>query len=925
MKRLLLLWLVLAVAPGICLSTTAGDDAKGPRSAGVNRIQPWSKNPRYWQYKDRPVLLLGGSKDDNLFEIPDLKEHLDEIRSAGGNYIRNTMSDRKDKGFEVYPFKQRPDGKYDLDQWNDEYWQRFENMLRWTAERDIIVQIEVWDRFDYSRNNWEPHPYNPKNNINYTYEQSGFAEHYPDHPGANRQPFFFTTPKQRNNTVVLKYQQRFVDKMLSHSLRYDHVLYCMDNETSAQEAWGVYWADYIRHRGAEAGKKVCVTEMWDAWDLKADEHKRTLDHPERYDFADVSQNNQKKGQEHWDNFQWVHQRIAGQPRPLNTVKTYGADGGPFGNNRDGLERWWRHVIGGAASARFHRPDSGIGLSEPAVAAIKAARKLESLVKLWDVEPANHLLSNRENNEAYLAARLGEAYVLYFTDGGSLELDLKEAPGRFQVRWIDIATGEWSKRETLDGGGVVTVAAPGKGHWVAAVVKAQSVAATSKLQGPLRRHPTNLRYFTDGSGRAIYLTGSHTWANLVDIGPSDPPPRFDFDAYLDWMKRLNHNFIRMWTWEPVTWNTKANQENKLHTAAPQPWARTAPGKALDGKPKFNLENFNPAYFDRLRNRVQAAHDRGIYVSIMLFEGWAMQFSAGAWQGHPFNPENNINGIDGDTNKDDNGLEIYTLANKAVTSLQEAYVRKVIDTVNDLDNVLYEISNENHPPSTQWQYHIIRYIKNYEKSKPNQHPVGMTFQYRGGKNQTLFESPADWISPNPESGYRDDPPATDGRKVVLNDTDHLWGIGGNQAWVWKSFTRGYNPLFMDPYDGEVLGQRLDPRWDPIRKSLGYTLTYANRMNLAAMQPRNELASTNYCLANPGVEYLVYNPAADTPSITVTLAAGTYDYVCFNPNSGKVESTGTIKAGDGTRQTVQSPFKGDAVLYLVGSADKKSRGDR
>ena len=136
------------------------------------------------------------------------------------------------------------------------------------------------------------------------------------------------------------------------------------------------------------------------------EHKRTLDHPERYDFCDVSQNNQKKGQEHWDNFQWVRKHIAGQPRPLNTVKTYGADGGRYGNNRDGLERWWRHVIGGAAAARFHRPDSGLGLSAPAANSIRAARKLESLIKLWDVEPANQLLSERANNEAYLAARPG---------------------------------------------------------------------------------------------------------------------------------------------------------------------------------------------------------------------------------------------------------------------------------------------------------------------------------------------------------------------------------------------------------------------------------------------------------------------------------------------------------------------------------------
>lgn len=432
-------------------------------------------------------------------------------------------------------------------------------------------------------------------------------------------------------------------------------------------------------------------------------------------------------------------------------------------------------------------------------------------------------------------------------------------------------------------------------------------------GPLRVHPTNPRYFTDGSGKAIYLTGSHTWANLVDIGPSDPPPRFDFDACLGWMHRLNHNFIRMWTWEPVTWNTKANRENKLHTAAPQPWARTGPGKALDGKPKFNLKKFNSTYFKRLRQRVAAARKRGIYVSIMLFEGWAMQFSQGAWEGHPFHPKNNVNGIDGDVNKDGKGLEVHTLGNKAVTALQEAYVRKVIDTVNDLDNVLYEISNENHPPSTKWQYYMIRYIKRYEKTKPKRHPVGMTFQYRGGKNQTLFESPADWISPNPEGGYRDNPPAADGRKVVLNDTDHLWGIGGNQAWVWKSFTRGYNPLFMDPYDGQVLGQRFDPRWDPIRRSLGYTLTYANKMNLASMVPHNDLASTKYCLANPGIEYLIYNPAPDEPSFTLKLAAGTYDYEWFNPSSGKTASTGTVK-GRNSEQTVETPFRGDAVLYLA-----------
>ena len=41
------------------------------------------------------------------------------------------------------------------------------------------------------------------------------------------------------------------------------------------------------------------------------------------------------------------------------------------------------------------------------------------------------------------------------------------------------------------------------------------------RGPLRVCEANPRYFTDGSGRAIYLTGSHTWNNLQDMGPTDP--------------------------------------------------------------------------------------------------------------------------------------------------------------------------------------------------------------------------------------------------------------------------------------------------------------------------------------------------------------------------------------------------------------------
>jgi len=461
----------------------------------------------------------------------------------------------------------------------------------------------------------------------------------------------------------------------------------------------------------------------------------------------------------------------------------------------------------------------------------------------------------------------------------------------------------------------------------------------RATGPLTVHPTNPRYFTDGTGEAVYLTGSHTWSNFKDMGKCDPPPRFDFGAYLDFLQEHNHNFIRLWTWDLTTYI----YDGELTYAQPFPWPRTGPGKALDGKPKFDLRQFDRAFFHRLRSRVTAAGGRGIYVSIMLFEGHGLHasFAPWCWDGHPFNVKNNINGIDGDRDGDGRGLEAQSLADPKITALQEAFVREVIDTVNDLDNVLYEIVNESGTYSTGWQYHLIHHIKEYERGKPKQHPVGMTFQWAEkfrGTNEDLFNSPADWISPSPDGGYRDDPPASDGRKVILSDTDHLWGIGGNRAWVWKSFCRGMNVLFMDPYHeaGEEGAPdeggatwtehlrdtpKLDRRWDPIRRNMGHALSYAKRMGLAAVVPRDDLASTRYCLAKPGVEYLIYLPDGGRVTVDLSDALGEFDVEWLDPSTGERVSGGTIDGG-GPRE-FGSPFSGDAVLYVVVKVASGQRG--
>lgn len=140
-------------------------------------------------------------------------------------------------------------------------------------------------------------------------------------------------------------------------------------------------------------------------------------------------------------------------------------------------------------------------------------------------------------------------------------------------------------------------------------------------GSLHVSDVNPRYFTDGSGKAVYLTGAHTWNNLVEMNTMAQPNTFDFQAYLDFMERYHHNFMRLWAWELLNWNTKGNREEepKIVEVGPHPWERTGPGNAIDGKPKFDLTKFNPVYFERLRKRVEAAGERNIYLAVMLFEG------------------------------------------------------------------------------------------------------------------------------------------------------------------------------------------------------------------------------------------------------------------------------------------------------------------
>jgi hypothetical protein len=488
-------------------------------------------------------------------------------------------------------------------------------------------------------------------------------------------------------------------------------------------------------------------------------------------------------------------------------------------------------------------------------------------------------------------------------------------------------------------------------------------------GPLVVSTLNPRYFTVASDerKAVYLTGSHIWNNLHDgMGPgsecSDTPEWLDFGEYLDFLEERGHNFIRLWRWEQF--KSQAAGGDFHLCMAPQPWARTGPGVARDGKRRFDLSEFDGSFFERLRERVIASGERGMYVAVMLFDGWALHLSPAPdhVEGHPFHADNNVNGIGIGSIVDYQVLPL----DPRVRELQEAYVRKVVDTLHDLPNVLWEVANESSGggrvdpafaealgladipewgDSTSWQYWVIDTVKRHEEEMGCEpHPIGMTMQFpvpeQTRVNDPLFDSRAEWISPgyddevfaggghpmapgSPQSRWLEDPPAADGRKVVITDTDHYAPGRGDALWAWKSFLRGHHPILMDfgliggvsPPDPSAGGPMSHAAFEPARYAMGDTLRFAARMNLIAMEPRGDLSSTGYALASPGEEYLVLDMSDKRGSFTVKLEPGTYTAEWFSID-GRETIEGqqtTVESPRSTTFSAPSDASGPTVLYL------------
>jgi hypothetical protein len=457
---------------------------------------------------------------------------------------------------------------------------------------------------------------------------------------------------------------------------------------------------------------------------------------------------------------------------------------------------------------------------------------------------------------------------------------------------------------------------------------------------------NPNYFEESSGTPIVLCGSHSWNTLQDWGTDGTVTPLDFDAFVGFLKAHGHNFTLLWQSElPRIHGLPTTEKSPPDfTIAPHPWQRTGPGQATDGGLKFDLTRFNPKYFTRLRARVAVLNSAGIYAGVYLFTGeFPLRFRSPE-DGYPFSRPNNVNGVDDGYRGGavETGIASVTMtAPNAITDIQDAFVKKTIDTLDDLPNVLWIVSEEAPKNSLWWNRHLVAVVRAYEKQKRLQHPIGYAMPAEPADDAIVYNSDADWVAPS----ARISPTKSCGTgnprcKVNVNDSDHsyfgMWNDTPqqNRSYAWENFTNGNQVLFMDPYLVYYprekrnlclslihgIGSKPDPRWENFRNNLGYILRCARKLNLAYVVPRDSLCSTKHCLAQTpeaGAEYLAYAPSGG--SFTVDLSAmpssRSVAVEWFNPATGETVDQGSVNAG-ARSQSFTPPFSGDAVLYLVDS---------
>jgi hypothetical protein len=458
--------------------------------------------------------------------------------------------------------------------------------------------------------------------------------------------------------------------------------------------------------------------------------------------------------------------------------------------------------------------------------------------------------------------------------------------------------------------------------------------------PISLHPENQHYFIYQGKPTILVASSEHYGSVIN-------PDFDFLIYLKTIKAVGLNHTRIWLGDYVekpgdfcmAQNTSAPLPGKFLA----PWMRSnEPGFAAGGN-KFDLDKWNPEYFQRLHAFMKQAEELDIIVECILF------FVGPHWDQIPLNPANNINHT---TNIP--GRNYLTVDNGNNLEYQRKYCFKMIQELNQYDNIIFNIANEPwfnnqehggfaspaRNETKEWIRTVSDWIVSEEKKLPKQHLISVDYTNEGRvitkdemekywKNISVFNHHYDKDALSAKLNYGINRVLSFNETGLMPPSTPQYRIQG-----WKYLLSGgalYNNLDFTFEVGnetgnggfEFLCNGYNGCTDTIVKyEMAALLRFMNSIDFIHCKPNYNVISCawgdqNFCvLENPGKQYAVYiYGGTNKGAISLALAKGTYDVLWINPSDGKIiERYEKETSVEGGLYFEKYPvYNEDIVLYL------------
>ena len=471
-----------------------------PENCGLGGLQVMGN----WFLKDgKPIYLSGVYDAYTLFIWENDKgfnwrNYLDDLAAYHINYLRVWLDIHSDPRGEWdaqftnprWPWKEVSTGKFDLTEFDEEFWNRLQTFLSYASSKNIIVEITIFNPWG-SRANWDTSPWNPANNVQ-TYSVTKGDKLY-----------------TLENSEVTVLQEAFVDKVLSETSSFDNIFYEIANEGGGT-SWTRHFINYIKDRSE---KLIAVGEnIRHNLDLKTEKNDVINFHGGGS--IDII---------HHHNTMLSY----GNVKPTSYDEHYSANEGQPGNRETARNVIWAMFTGGGYSNYLDwsnwrgTGDYGTGRnSRPPTGILQDTKNLIDFVnsiEFWKMEPNDGLVTQSPGT-AFTIANIGEEYVTYIfdkTSGNNVEITLPN--GNYEVKWYNPKTGNFVKTEIIHvTGGRAALTPPSFSEDIVLYIK-------SKYQ---------------------YLAGYY---EEPDQPASETKASWTYDSYFNMLQAGGANVIRMAFW------------------------------------------------------------------------------------------------------------------------------------------------------------------------------------------------------------------------------------------------------------------------------------------------------------------------------------------------------------------------------------------